>query len=233
MNKLRTIIFSAITLVAIALLGLPHLAVAGDDKEEDTIASTVTLWWVIFNKPEECLKDDGDPNPEGTLCNGPDLFREEVEGAVLYGTGEVTQSNGHVTLISSLYKTPDAIRGSFDPPVEVDPFDLNTGLKDPMGAEVHLVVRSHGPVIPSELEAQLTSFAGGCKVEIPQPNVPNEPGECADIQFAVHRSDDEDANTNVYTFVSVDQISGGASTLLRDEDSIRAIISTTVDAKQP
>ena len=104
MNKFRTLVFTALVLIILGLLGLPHIAVADDDDDDDddTIQSVVTLWWVVFNNPEECA---GDPNIAGTLCGPDDLSRPKVEAAVLYGTGQVTQRDGRVTLVAPLYRT--------------------------------------------------------------------------------------------------------------------------------
>lgn len=225
---MKTTAIFATTVVAISSqLGLLQPAAADNS---NTRASTLTLWWVVFNNPEHCQLDEGDPNPAGTVCNAPDLFREEVEGALLYATGQVTERNGQVTLVAPLYTTADAAGGSFDPSDAVDPFDLGTGLKNPMGAEVHTIVRSHGPIIPDELDAQITSFEGGCVVDVPRPSIPDEPGECADVHFAVHPPDDEDLLSNVYTF-GLETVPGASSKLLRSEDSIRVILRTTVKQK--
>ena len=45
------------------------------------------------------------------------------------------------------------------------------------GAEIHIIVRSHGLPITSLLEEQLTSFDGGCDIRA-----------CDDVQFSVHSS---------------------------------------------
>ena len=44
-----------------------------------------------------------------------------------------------------------------------------------MGAEIHAVLRTHGPVIADALEGQMTTFGGSCDVQ-----------ECEDVQGAVH-----------------------------------------------
>ena len=49
------------------------------------------------------------------------------------------------------------------------------GLTDPMGGEVHAVLRLKGPIIPARLEEQLSSFEGGCDVS-----------ECVNVQGAAH-----------------------------------------------
>jgi hypothetical protein len=69
-------------------------------------------------------------------------------------------------------------KGNFGGYVSVgDPtgFFIGTGLWDPRGAEVHLVVRSHGQPIPGRVKEQISTFEGGCDVNV-----------CVDKQFAMH-----------------------------------------------
>lgn len=58
-------------------------------------------------------------------------------------------------------------------------------LTDPMGAEVHLIVRCHGPATPEFLPEQINSFAGGCTPES-SGGLGNGPYICKDVQVAIH-----------------------------------------------
>ncbi len=49
------------------------------------------------------------------------------------------------------------------------------GLIDSLAAEVHLIVRSHGEMIPMAMPAQINSFGGGCVINV-----------CVDVQAAIH-----------------------------------------------
>ncbi|MFQ6027722.1 MAG: hypothetical protein ACE5Q6_09545, partial [Dehalococcoidia bacterium] len=61
------------------------------------------------------------------------------------------------------------------------------GLYDAEKAEVHLVVRDHGPVIPLMEQAQLSTFGGACNAETDPTGVgPLGDNSCADVQFAIH-----------------------------------------------
>lgn len=51
---------------------------------------------------------------------------------------------------------------------------VGDALTDPKGAEIHFIVRTHGPVIPELRREQITTLNGGCP-----PNV------CANVQLAV------------------------------------------------
>jgi hypothetical protein len=131
-----------------------------------------TLWWVIFNTPGEC---DGD-------CGEDDLFDPDVEASCPYADGSIVDGNGHIRFHDRL--TVGEPRNSC-----LDFFGADDhGLLNPEGAEIHVVVRSHGPIIPELVDEMRSSFAGGCEDFLEAGTVPEEPGECADLQFAVHPS---------------------------------------------
>ena len=142
---------------------------------------TYTVWWVVFNNPEEC--ENG--------CGEPDLFNDDVGGSVLYAAGHIIGGNGKGHFAGSL-RTGD-LRGCQAP---WDAFDLELiggegeldmcrdGLVDPQGAEIHLVVRTHGERIPGMVQDQINTFAGGCTAESSF-GAADGPNECEDQQFAV------------------------------------------------
>lgn len=135
-----------------------------------TAGHTVTIWWVIFNNPEFCATDP---------CTVTDLFVEEVDAAVMGGSGHVVGASGHGRFASHL--TEGQIT------TEHPAFTGGPGLTHPRGAEIHLVVRSHGPLNPESMPAQISSFEGGCDVNLPPGTVPSTIGECADLHFAVFK----------------------------------------------
>ncbi|MGI8977336.1 MAG: hypothetical protein ACR2GS_11525 [Thermomicrobiales bacterium] len=133
----------------------------------------VTLWWVIFNDPEACAHGEG-----GLRCGAGDLLLfggdAAVGGTLLYGAGHVVGPDGH-GYFSSFLATSDTARV----------FGQGPGLTNPQGADIHFVVRTHGPAQPGLVGAQLESFGGGCN------NAPEGAGTagdfaCADLQFAAH-----------------------------------------------
>lgn len=64
------------------------------------------------------------------------------------------------------------------------------GLTNPEGAEIHLVLRSHGPRIPGLVEEQRSTFAGGCE-EFLNPGITQlEAGPCSDVQLALFLAPD-------------------------------------------
>jgi hypothetical protein len=114
-----------------------------------------TIWAVIFNLPKDCV--DG--------CNADDLNLSS-SSVIWSGIGFVADEDGEAGFKTRLKE------GSF--PGEIL---LGAGLTDAATAEIHLVVRGHGPAAlddPGMLEAQTSTFMGGCEAH-----------ECVDVQFAV------------------------------------------------
>ena len=113
-----------------------------------------TVWWVIFNDPSGCI--DG--------CGGTDIVTEfgTADVIVMHAAGGVSTSLGNL-IISGWIDSTGASSGSGEAIVG-DP----TGI-DIANAEVHAVVRTHGPASadPVILAKQLNSFTGGCTVGDP------------------------------------------------------------------
>jgi hypothetical protein len=119
-----------------------------------------TIWFVDFNNPEFCV--DG--------CGMDDLERPSVNASVFFATGAVVGDDGIGNFSAQIPENyfpddPDQI------------FIGDEGLIDSLSAEIHLLVRTHGPVIPELEEEQITTFNAGCP-----------PNTCEDIQFAVFPS---------------------------------------------
>ena len=134
-----------------------------------------TMWVVYFNDQTLCV--DG--------CNGADLA---TGGGVIYGTGRIANRNGVATFRDWVVSGDgaDAVGETPPPPFAFAPYEAGPD------NEFHIVVRSHGPLIPGEIWEQLTTFGGGCDVEVgPAPEevgdfpVPQAPGECGDVQLYI------------------------------------------------
>ena len=141
--------------------------------EDLTPGHTMTVWWVVFNNPEDCGGGGGD-------CGMPDLFDPNVETDVLYADGMVVDEDGQASFAG--YLEIGETTGTVNPLLGVEP----VGLTNPEGADVHLVVRSHGPTVEGQIAAQIGSFAGGCVDFMEPPAVPTAAGECADILYTIH-----------------------------------------------
>lgn len=112
------------------------------------VDAAYTVWWVIFNNPGHCAS-----NP----CSPADLANEAVDGAVFYADGFVTGLDGIANVTAHLET------GS--PPKGTDmlvPGQLHPG--NGFGAEIHLVLRSHGPIATGSVGQQTTTFDPGCLI---------------------------------------------------------------------
>lgn len=125
-----------------------------------------TLWWVIFNQPDGCAGDcdeDDVLDADGNLDPNP-----AADVSVLFADGRlaVGSTGAFAAQLAEGEQPGEVLTGS--------------GLTNARGAEVHLVVRSHGPAVDDLLDEQLSTFAGGCEIA-------GGPNTCADVQFAVHQ----------------------------------------------
>lgn len=126
-----------------------------------------TAWWVVFNTPEGCSEacnEDDIFNPDGTLNLNP-----EANISILFADGAMTDAEGDAGF--------SAVLPAGRPLGEVV---TGPGLSDAGKAEVHVVVRAHGPLDPSRAYAQLSTFE-------PHPTLGGNCAECRDVQFAVHQ----------------------------------------------
>lgn len=207
------------TLVCLAIgMGSPR-SVAAEESDGEPVV--MTLWWVIFNYPQNCSDGSCGAND---LADEPGLADDKkVKASVVYGTGQVTDEEGKVMLVSSLYPT-DADLGDSGPAPFSDgllkPF--GKGLLNVTGANIHLVMRSHGPVIDEYLDKQLTTVVDpGCQAK-------GGPNECRYIYGAVHPPGQERAD--VIVFGKPGQvIEGASSTMFWEDNGLKAIVRTIVD----
>ncbi len=132
-------------------------------------AGTYTNWWVVFNNPAACSSG---------ACGADDFFNPPVGASVFFATGGVVGGNGVGHFDAHLDENEiSAIPGQhlFGP-----------GLTNAEGAEIHYVIRYHGPPVASILNKQLTTFAGGCSGAGQEDPVPADRiYPCYDPQAAV------------------------------------------------
>lgn len=118
-----------------------------------------TFWWAVFNNPKECAT---------TLCTGADLSNPDVQAVVLSGAGQIAGDDGTADF--------GAFRAVGDTTGREPSVGTAMALENAQKAQVHLVVRNHGPVIPAMLSDQLSMFNGGCP-----------PNTCMNVQAAPHQ----------------------------------------------
>jgi len=141
----------------------------------------VTIWWVVFDAPAMC--SDGE-------CGENDVFNLDADGEFILnadgsppvnGAGveaaqiTVTRADGHVIDESGAAQFSSRL-----PIGDVSEALFGGGLQKPLTAEIHLVVRTHGPAIPGKVDSMLYTVNGGCEGAFPNP-------PCADVQFAIFK----------------------------------------------
>lgn len=143
-----------------------------------------TLWVVVWNAPELCI--DG--------CDGIDLFTEAARPDMLYGAGTVVGESGRATF-SGRIRVGDA-SGSVQAPIGL----AANGLTDPYDAEIHFIVKDHGPKLSAYMPDMIHTLAGGCTDSgIPTAGAPSPwnaydgpeygergPNTCEDVLASAH-----------------------------------------------
>jgi hypothetical protein len=139
----------------------------------------VTVWWVVFNQPQNCsdqkcgendvfnlgadekpiLKSDGSAPLNMAAIDAAKISILRADGHVIDRSGDARYSAG-------------LVKGDISEAV------VGPGLLDPIFAEIHLVVRSHGPSQAGKLDDMLYSINGGCADKFPNP-------PCTDLQYVV------------------------------------------------
>jgi hypothetical protein len=140
-----------------------------------------TVWWVIFNNPDGCSAPCGEDDvfildDEGNVLGPNEEGREAAAISVLWATGVEVGNDGVGNFQATLEE------GSLPGQIL-----FGGGLMDGKAqeAEIHNVVRDHGPADPVILDAQAYTFGGGCNNAPPGTGAPGS-YTCADVQFAVH-----------------------------------------------
>lgn len=107
--------------------------------------SAFSVWWVVFNNPAGCLNG----------CGGDDVAAGRGGRSVFYAAGFVTGDDGTANVSASIDAGPL--------PAGID-IEFGDGLASGNGfdAEVHIVVRTHGPINPGQVHKQIGTFNEGC-----------------------------------------------------------------------
>jgi hypothetical protein len=135
-----------------------------------------TMWWVIFNQPENCTD---------SKCGFDDVFSFDEMGDVIKTEVGARQWNfpAHAITGFALGRASGSVvdtNGTAEfrahlPVGDAHEFDFGPGLLNPLTAEVH----THSQMIPGLLHEQLNTPWGGC----PE-GWPKDP--CKDVQVAIH-----------------------------------------------
>lgn len=200
----------------------------------------VTMWWVIFNNPDQCVT-----NPPGAEQCGPvDIFGQAYldsvqNGAadpsliapnlaagvgVVYATGGITSRSGHIRLAASIYRSAQSGLNLGGDQV-IDPLGLGTGFHN-TDAEIHLVVRGHGRRVPHGRITQITNFL---EPFCSDPDLGFVGGDnlCDDKQVAMYAP----GETGVEAMISLANgslLSNARAYLFRQGDVLQAVVETRV-----
>ncbi len=123
-----------------------------------------TIWWVVWNDPSQCVG----------ICGDEDADFGVTGNSVFYGGGFVTGADGTANV--SVTVVADDLAAGID-------VLLGNGLDEEngFGAEMHLVLRTHGNIQVGMADLQIGSFNGGCP-----------PNSCTDTQAVVFAPVDVD-----------------------------------------
>lgn len=229
-------VFVLAVLLFTALLGQSAYA---DDQRRGSHA--VTLWWLFFNNPDECVANPGAPEQCGEIDVFGEAYLESVATgspdpslispnpnarlSVTYATGGVTDSRGRIRLVASAYRSAPDVPLSLGPNV-VDPLGLGRALENP-NAEVHLVLRDHGRSVRGGLIAQITNFLEPFCSD-PLLLFYSGPNTCQDVQFAVFGPGESGADS-VFAFGDPPQrIRRASAYLFRNGDMLQAVVETRI-----
>lgn len=148
-----------------------------------------TYWWVVFDDPSQCEVP--------FECGEADLFTDvglnvsqidAVGISVLGGNGEIANNGGRATFTGRLFADTgaghDVVVGPGGALLDAGDF-LNEA--NVMTAEIHIVLRDHGPALSgAALADQLLTFAGNCTAAS-SAGLGDGDFTCIEPQFAVHK----------------------------------------------
>ena len=148
-----------------------------------------TLWTIFYNHPDKCKHPMFGPDGRQiSACSFSDRNTEGVDRNPGWGSGAVVDASGIGEFSVTRNVDDDSYIGT-PPPGMPATFPLCCPVwTNPLGAEIHLLMRYHGPVVSELREAQLGSWGGGCSNQYD--GFPNRGTagdfECWDPSFAVH-----------------------------------------------
>ncbi len=133
-----------------------------------------SIWWLIFNNPAGCTGGCGEDEVGAFLESG----ENPAELSALNATGGVADSSGSATFSASLAIGDEG-------PGE---FLFGEGVTDSLGAEVHLIIRTHGPASEDAdtLLAQTSTFGGSCDVNAGGTLAEGEGFACLEPHASIH-----------------------------------------------
>lgn len=118
-----------------------------------------TLWLVVVNNPAACTTHP---------CSAPDITQNAATRAqVRFADGIVAGGSGQGTFAGAVQEGP------------LSGWLPDRALESSIGAEVHLVINDHGPMLPDFMPGMIHTYRGGCSNQSPFPP-PFPPSALAD-----------------------------------------------------
>ena len=114
-------------------------------------SAAYTMWWVIWNDPSACMGGCGETSI-GVSGN-----------SILYAGGFVTGADGSANVTVQLKA------GTVNKGIEVLVGEKGLDKKKVFEAVIHLIIRSHGKIIPGMVDLQISTVNGGCGLVEPNP----------------------------------------------------------------
>lgn len=110
-------------------------------------AGAYTVWWIVFATPEGCVQG----------CGEDDLFDPDANVSIFWATGKVVREGG-VGSFRARHRVGDDLG---EPGKQLI---LGDGSLDPTKAEIHNIIKYHGPVSddPATLYEQTHTLLGSC-----------------------------------------------------------------------
>ena len=148
-----------------------------------TMGNAMTLWFIVFNYPENCAAGP-------YLCTPADLGDTPAQGDFLVASGHVI---GSQVFTGELKAGQNSGSGLAE---VLGCTDCTPGLMEPMTALVLLAIHDHGPAQSGQtLRAQISTYLGGCVgpfngdengFALGFGDLPDAVGECSTTQFSAH-----------------------------------------------
>jgi hypothetical protein len=111
-----------------------------------------TAWWVNVDDPSACSTSP---------CSAPDLIQNEAtDSQVTFGDGRVVGKKGRGVFTTHM------------PAGEIEGWLPDRSFDNTHGAEIHIVLNDHGPVIPSLMPEMIRTYRAGCTDESLPPIFP-------------------------------------------------------------
>jgi hypothetical protein len=151
------------------------MAISTNDLVEGDV---YTVWWVIFNEPENC--SDGVCDVDDVLVVEDGVVPRDEDGNRPMNMEGIAAANVSIQHAAGGFAQDGTLHTSATLGLgEVPGIVIGPGLLDPYRAEIHLVLRTHGPAADDidVFADQISTFGGGCE--------PMDALPCDDHQFAI------------------------------------------------